>query len=58
MEDKEFQQKLVDKLKNGELSYGDAPIYTIILDLVQGNGKEEVLRVFNEVVGEFKKIKL
>lgn len=50
MEDKEFQQKLVDKLKNGELSYEDTPIYTIILDLVQGNGKEEILRVFNEVV--------
>ena len=52
MKDKEFQQKLVDKLKNGELSYEDATIYTIILDLVQGNGKEEVLRVFNEVIME------
>lgn len=47
--DKKFQQKLVDKLKNGKLLYQDASIYTIILDLVQGNGKEEVFRVFNEV---------
>ena len=52
MKDKKFQQKLVDKLRSGKLSYGDAPIYTIILDLVQGNGKEEVLRVFNEVIME------
>jgi hypothetical protein len=52
MKDKEFQQKLVDKLRSGKLSYGDAPIYTIILELVQGNGEEEVFRVFNEVIME------
>ena len=52
LEDKKFQQKLVDKLNNGELSYQNAPIYTILLDLVQGNSVDEVYRVFCEVIKE------
>ena len=52
LEDKKFQQKLVDKLNNGELSYQYAPIYTILLDLVQGNSVDEVYRVFCEVIKE------
>ena len=52
LEDKKFQQKLVDKLNNGELSYQHAPIYTILLDLVQGNSADEVYRVFCEVIKE------
>lgn len=50
--DKKFQQNLVNKLRSGELTYENTSIYTVILDLVQGNGKEEVLRVFNEVIME------
>jgi hypothetical protein len=52
LEDKKFQHKLVDKLNNGELSYQNAPIYTILLDLVQGNSVDEVYRVFCEVIKE------
>ena len=52
LKDKKFQQKLVDKLNNGELSYQNAPIYTILLDLVQGNSVDEVYRVFCEVIKE------
>jgi hypothetical protein len=52
LEDKKFQQKLVDKLNNGELSYQNAPIYTILLDLVQGNSVDEVYKVFCEVIKE------
>lgn len=52
LKDKKFQQKLVDKLNNGELSYQHAPIYTILLDLVQGNSADEVYRVFCEVIKE------
>jgi hypothetical protein len=46
----DFQQKLAEKLKYGELPYQNASIFTVILDLVQGNGPEEVFRVFYEVI--------
>jgi hypothetical protein len=52
LKDKKFQQKLVDKLNNGELSYQNAPIYTILLDLVQGNSVDEVYRVFCDIIKE------
>jgi len=46
----DFQQKLVDKLKCGELPYGNASIFTVILELLQGNGIDEVSRVFYEAI--------
>ncbi len=39
-----FQKKLVEKLKSNEkFAYQKASIYTILLDLVDENGVEEVL---------------
>jgi hypothetical protein len=42
--DSKFQQILVNKLRYGVNSeYAEASIYTIQLDLIQGNGISEVL---------------
>lgn len=38
-----FQTKLKDQLKSGEMNYKDAPIYTILYDLVDGNGIDSVI---------------
>lgn len=66
--DIKFQRKLVEKLKsNEEFAYQNASIYTILLDLVDKNGVEEVFMILHNVVvdlgkqkefeSQFKKIK-
>jgi hypothetical protein len=53
--DKEFQQKLVEKLRsNKDSTYENASIYTVLLDLVQGNGVDEVKRLLDEVIKNLK----
>ena len=48
MKDLEFQQNLVKKLRTSE-TYSDAAIYTILLDLVQGNGMDEVVTTLHSL---------
>lgn len=53
IKDYEFQQKLLKDLRSGKkYAYENASIYTILLDLVEGNGVEEVANVFNLLVKE------
>lgn len=51
-----FQQEQVHKLRNCKsgmgCSYEQAAIYTILLDLVQGNGKKEVLSSLQDVIDD------
>ena len=51
-----FQKKLVKELNsNKELAYQDASIYTVLLDLVQGNSIEEVFMMLHNVATDLKK---
>lgn len=50
-----FQKDLVKQLREGKLHYGDASIYTILLDLCQGNDPQEVFEVLKEVVQDLEK---
>lgn len=53
IKDQEFQQNLLKKLRSGEPNaYEDASIYTILLDLVEGNGIKEVANVFDLLAKE------
>ena len=53
-----FQRKLVKELKsNKEFAYQDASIYTILLDLIEGNGVEEVFVILHNVATDLKKRK-
>lgn len=58
--DMNFENKLVEELKsNKEFAYHNASIYTILLDLVQGNGAEHVLMMLHNVatdLGEREKL--
>lgn len=40
---RKFQKEQLRKLRAGELSFFDASIYTILYDLVEGNGLDEVV---------------
>jgi len=56
--DMKFQKKLVKELNsNKELAYQDASIYTVLLDLVQGNSIEEVFMMLHNVATDLKKRK-
>ena len=56
--DMKFQRKLVKELKsNKEFAYQDASIYTILLDLIEGNGVEEVFVILHNVATDLKKRK-
>lgn len=53
-----FQRKLVEELKsNREFAYQDASIYTVLLDLVEDNGIEEVFMMLHNVATDLKKRK-
>jgi len=45
----EFQLNLLKKLKSGEMDYGDASVYTVLLDLISDNGVEDILVTMYEV---------
>ena len=49
MKDFKFQQKQVEKLRSGETGYSDAAVYTILLDLVQGNGMDDVVMTLHSL---------
>lgn len=50
-----FQRKLVEELKsNREFAYQDASIYTVLLDLVEENGIEEVFMMLHNVATDLK----
>ena len=56
--DMKFQKKLVKELNsNKELAYQDTSIYTVLLDLVQGNSIEEVFMMLHNVATDLKKRK-
>jgi hypothetical protein len=48
MKDIKFQQKQVEKLRTSE-TYSDAALYTILLDLVQGNGMDDVVTTLHSL---------
>lgn len=53
-----IQRKLVKELKsNKEFAYHDASIYTVLLDLVDQNGIEEVFLMLHNVATDLKKRK-
>lgn len=46
----EYQRGLVEMLRSGEKNaYEDAAIYTILLDLVDENGVDEVFKILHNV---------
>lgn len=54
--DMEFQRKLVEELNSGkEFAYQEASIYTVLLDLVEGNGIDEVFTILHNVATDLKK---
>lgn len=56
--DMKFQRKLVKKLRSKkEFAYEDASIYTILLDLVEGNGIDEVFMMLHNVATDLKQRK-
>lgn len=50
---KEFQQKQVNELRADFSKYEDASIYTILLDLVQGNGIDHVQEMLLNVADDW-----
>lgn len=56
--DLNFQRELVKKLKSGEKnSYEDASIYTILFDLLEGNGLDEVFMMLHNVATDLEQRK-
>jgi len=50
MKDEKFQQLQLEKLRSGEAGcYEDASIYTVLLDLVEGNGVDTVYEMLVQV---------
>lgn len=47
--DSHYQMELVEKLRAGVISYEDATIYTILLDMVSTNGIEEVFSTLHSL---------
>lgn len=54
---KKFQQRLVEDLRNGKLSYQDAPIYTVLLCLCQDSSIDEVFLMLHDVAKDTGKLK-
>lgn len=53
MREWDFQNKLIERLhSNEEFAYDNASIYTVLLDLVRGNGLDEVINILNEIQKE------
>lgn len=44
-----FQRELVKKLRGNEVPYEEASVYTVLLDLVDGNGLIEVFTMLQNV---------
>jgi len=48
-----YQKKLVKKLRSGDkFAYEEASIYTILLDLCEGNGLDEVFMMLHNVASD------
>jgi len=45
----EYQKELVEKLRNGELSYADVSIYTVLLSLIKDSSVEEVFMILHSI---------
>jgi hypothetical protein len=52
MKDRDFQQRMVDELRNGTLPYPETSIYTILLELVQGCGMDEVVTTLHGLASD------
>lgn len=51
--DKAFQKELLKKLRSGKKNaYEDASIYTVLLDLVEGNGLRDVVDVLHMLAND------
>lgn len=50
-----FQRDQVEKLKQSK-EYEDASIYTILLELVEGNGADEVQNILHQVTVDLKDV--
>jgi len=55
--DLKYQKKLAKQLHNNELPYDEASIYTILLDLVEGNGVTDIFMLLHNVATDLKKRK-
>lgn len=56
--DMKFQREQVKKLRSQEkISYEEASIYTVLLDLVEGNGLVEVFMMLHNVATDLKQRK-
>lgn len=53
MSKNKFQQQLVDDLKSEKLHYCDASIYTVLLDLIQRNGVDDVVSTLKNICDDF-----
>lgn len=53
MKDLEFQREQVKKLRSQEkFAYEEASIYTVLFDLVEGNGLDEVFITLHNVAAD------
>lgn len=53
VKDLKFQREQVKKLRSQEkFAYEEASIYTILLDLVEGNGLDEVFMMLHNVASD------
>jgi hypothetical protein len=51
-----FQRKLLEDFRNKILSYEDASIYTILFDLVEGSGLEEVQMMLDDLKSDLQAV--
>lgn len=54
-EDYEHQMSLVEELREDILSYRDASVFTVLMDMVDSNGDEEVRMILETVIDLIKK---
>lgn len=53
--DMKFQRKLLKNLRSGnKYAYEEASIYTVLFDLIEGNGVDEVFTMLHNVAADLK----
>jgi len=57
--DLKYQKKLLKKLRSGKkYAYEEAAIYTVLLDLVEGNGLEHIFMMLHSVASDLEEREL
>jgi len=57
--DFKYQKKLVKKLRSGKkYAYEEASIYTVLLDLCEGNGLDEVFMMLHSVASDIGELQI